>query len=481
MKTIKHKRYTAAFLFAASILLGGCEKYLDNTQLPADTIYGENVYNSDYTTSGVVTSVLINLNSSGPFSGNARENAAYTLGLYTDETKALRSNDFADTFYKNAIQVTESAHWTPLYKQIYVLNSVIEGINASKANLNFKNQWLGETYFLRAFCYFYLTNIYGDVPLALTSDYQTNNKLNRSPQPEVYKQMISDLQKAQELLGDSYRDGFGSTTSNRVRPNKAVATALLSRVYLYAKDWANAEAQATNVISNSNYQLAPLGQAFLSGSKETILALASSTPKTTSAFASYNNGMPATLTATQGPTAFSVYSSMSDFQLMSFEPADARYTSWVRKVTQAASATKPAVDYYFPDKYKMSTPNAEYEVLLRLAEQYLIRAEARAMQNKAEAAADLNIIRNRAGLEPTSATGQQALLAAIAKERRVELFSEGGHRFFDLKRTGSIDAVMAEVAPTKGTTWKSYMALWPIPKEDVLQNPNITPNPGYIQ
>ncbi|CDT18016.1 hypothetical protein BN1088_1540016 [Sphingobacterium sp. PM2-P1-29] len=88
------------------------------------------------------------------------------------------------------------------------------------------------------------------------------------------------------------------------------------------------------------------------------------------------------------------------------------------------------------------------------------------------------MVRKRAGLAPIE-TGN--IIDAIMQERRVELFTESGHRFFDLKRTKQIDAIMKNVAPLKQSNWESYKALWPIPNVDLFQNPNLTPNPGYGQ
>lgn len=480
-KKFNFRKYTAIVMVAVAALNSGCEKYLVNTEFPANTIDGSSVYESDYTTSAVLTSVLITMSESGPFNFTAGGNFSFTSGLYTDELKSLKVGEFPDMYYKNAIQSGESPHWSALYSKVFVINAAIEGIEESKANLVNRNQWLGEAYFLRAFSYFYLTNIYGDVPLALTTDFRKNNTLSRAPQSAVYQQIISDLKQAQTLLGDDYRDGYGAPSNNRVRPNKAVATALLARVYLYTKDWANAEAQATEVISDAKYKLVLLEQVFLTSSAETIMALAPNSPQVAPGYNFYNKGMPVEIRSTQNPASFGVFAELSEWMLNKFEANDARYSSWVRSSTVLESATAPARTYYFPNKYKSSANNAEYDVLFRLAEQYLIRAEARAMQNKDGAAADLNAVRTRAGLSNATATGQQELLDAITKERQTELFTEGGHRFFDLKRTGTIDAVMNIVAPTKPTTWQSYMALWPLPPSDLAQNPNLTPNPGYLK
>jgi len=106
----------------------------------------------------------------------------------------------------------------------------------------------------------------------------------------------------------------------------------------------------------------------------------------------------------------------------------------------------------------------------------LIRAEAEAWQNQLTAAAtDLNTVRGRAGLMPTTATDQAGLLAAIAHERQVEFFTEWGQRWFDLKRTGAINATLGSLKPT----WTADASLLPIPLNEIEADPNLTQNPGY--
>ncbi|MCK7556521.1 RagB/SusD family nutrient uptake outer membrane protein [Chitinophaga sedimenti] len=162
-----------------------------------------------------------------------------------------------------------------------------------------------------------------------------------------------------------------------------------------------------------------------------------------------------------------------------FEPNDLRKTSWI------GTATIGGVQYRFPYKYKAynaATAGAknEYFTFLRISEQYLIRAEAGAQQNMLDdARSDLNVVRERAGLGVTPATTQTAILDAIMKERQVELFCEQGHRWFDLKRTGRIDAVMSVVAPTKGGTWEPYKALMPVPAAERALNNQLDQNDLY--
>ena len=88
-------------------------------------------------------------------------------------------------------------------------------------------------------------------------------------------------------------------------------------------------------------------------------------------------------------------------------------------------------------------------------------------------------VSTRASLGGTTAATQTELLAAIAHERQVELFLEEGHRFFDLRRTGQLDAVMTRMAPVKGGSWSAYKQWWPIPATDIQADPNLTQTPGY--
>jgi len=112
-----------------------------------------------------------------------------------------------------------------------------------------------------------------------------------------------------------------------------------------------------------------------------------------------------------------------------------------------------------------------------LAEQYLIRAEARTnLGNINGAQEDLNIIRNRAGLDNTTASTPSELLIAILKERYVELFTEHGHRWFDLKRMGFADDILSPIKEH----WQTTDILLPIPETELQMNSNLKPqNSGY--
>jgi starch-binding outer membrane protein, SusD/RagB family len=157
-----------------------------------------------------------------------------------------------------------------------------------------------------------------------------------------------------------------------------------------------------------------------------------------------------------------------------FEAGDLRRTKWIGTYTSGSQT------YYYANKYKersTSSPVKEYYMIFRLGEQYLIRAEARALQNNVTGGvSDLNKIRNRAGLSSLTGLSQAQLLAAIQQERRFELLAEWGHRWFDLKRTNQADAVLS---PLKGSNWQSTDALYPIPDLERQNNSNILQNAGY--
>jgi len=455
-----------------------CKK-LVNVRPPVFATTSASVYNSDATAAAVLTGVYAKLSSTSNYAG-ARGFTTISLfaGLSADEfTLFDLTNSNYRAYYTNNLSINSGGYeyWSPIYSYIFTCNSAIEGIsNSSSLTPAVKQQLFGEAKFLRAFFYFYLINMYGDAPLVLSSDFKVNASLPRIPKAQIFQQIIADLKDAQNLLTSGYVDGtLLIKTGERTRPNKWSATALLARVYLYVGDWTNAETLASLVINNSAlYSLATLNNVFLMNSNEAIWQLQPVNTNITNTQDARQFIIPAT-----GPgSGWPVY--LSNNLLNSFEAGDLRRTNWVDSISITGTT------YYYPYKYKVNIPRAqlkEYLMILRLGEQYLIRAEARAQQgNIAAGAADLDSIRTRAGLTYTTAATKQDLLSAILHERQVELFTELGQRWFDLKRTQAIDAVMSLVTPQKGGgTWNSYQQLYPIYAADLQKDINLTQNPGY--
>ena len=114
---------------------------------------------------------------------------------------------------------------------------------------------------------------------------------------------------------------------------------------------------------------------------------------------------------------------------------------------------------------------------LRLAEQYLIRAESRASQGDyAGATSDVNVIRLRAGLPALAVFANlKTATDAIMQEYRIEYFAEWGHRYLDLKRTGLLNTVMSSYK----STWTAKSQVLPIPQNEITYDSNLAQNPGY--
>ncbi len=457
----------------------GCKKFVE-VDLPIDSIPTEVTFDSEIKIASAVRAMYLNLVRTTNFGlGGAM---SVGPGVSSDELFSNSPTATYNEFSINAINPQNTAlsyYWNALYNTIYLSNLAIINVPKSDAiNDKAKAQYVAEARFVRAVSYFYLLNLFGDVPLAVSDDYRINAKLPRTASAMVYRLVLEDLQYASENLGIAYP---GATTAlPRIRANRFAAKALLARVYLYLGDWTNAEAQATEVIEAKDAADATLytlennlNNTFLLSSKEVILHLVQGGTLlyTWEAYA-FVPVTAATIPSYQLTEAF-----MNKFPVVA--PLDQRKTSWIYTSTiTAAGQTKT---YYSPYKYKLraGTGASKTEALafLRLSEVLLTRAEARAELNKTGLAiADLDMVRRRAGLTVAtpSVTPQSQLLELIARERSIELFAEMGHRWFDLKRRGEADLVLKDKP-----NWRAEAKLFPIPLSELKTNTSLTQNPGY--
>jgi hypothetical protein len=244
---------------------------------------------------------------------------------------------------------------------------------------------------------------------------------------------------------------------------------MLAKVHLYDDKWQEAESAASAVINSGTYSLEKnLTHVFLYTSNESIFQMMP--------VAKGYNTTEGNQFIPSGTIAVPAYS-FSNYLLSVFEPGDKRVTNWIGSQSVGGNL------YTFPYKYKLRVDFSgsfvlrEYYVVLRLAEQYLIRAEARAnLGNLSGAVQDLDSVRFRAGLPLISPSiNKTDLLVAIQKERQTELFAEWGHRWFDLKRTKQADLILKNRKPA----WNVTDTLYPIPGAERLLNPNLTQNEGY--
>ncbi|WEK37880.1 MAG: RagB/SusD family nutrient uptake outer membrane protein [Candidatus Pseudobacter hemicellulosilyticus] len=465
-----------ASLLVLGSLLGGCSKFVE-TDIPGNKLTAKDAFADNATAASVLTRVLADMSASYAISGTS--GVSLLSSLMADElTNYDVSNTIAQAHYMNNVSSREALWWDWYYKFIYSCNDALEQLPLSTGvTAPVRDQLMGEAHFIRAFCYFYLVNYWGTVPMATSTDYAANRLLGRAPVASVYAQIETDLEEALKLLGNDYRAAdVVTTTEERVRPNRAVAQALLARVYLYQDKWALAEAAATEVLENAAYYLPEPNDAFLKNSPEAIWQLQP-------VDRNYNTQDGLAFILVWGPE-YGSPAAMRQQLLDLFAVDDKRRTDWIGEVTPDMQT------FYFPFKYKMGNnepvPHSElkeYLMVLRLGEQYLIRAEARAEQSKLAGAdgaeADLNAVRARAGQGELSAGTREEMLTLIATERQRELFAEWGHRWLDLKRTGTIDAVMTVLATEKGNVWDTRRQLYPIPLTDVQAAPNVGQNPSY--
>jgi hypothetical protein len=374
---------------------------------------------------------------------------------------SFRIND--DQFLKNSLAPDNTVllinFWRTGYTAIYQTNICIE--NLSKATVTAvpkRDQLIGEAKFIRALCYWYLVNLFGDVPLITSTNVDVNRKLPRTPLVQVYQSMVADLQDAMTVLPD---------TGPNTRPNKWAAAALLARAHSYQREWSEAEVLASSVINAGNYRLSPdLSNVFTKASPETILQFAPVLP----------NNSPAEAVSFLPPANNAVPPYVLSNSLVDcFEPGDRRKSDWI--ITVTINGQK----YNYPYKYRINSTTiaaTEYNVVFRLAEQYLIRAEANLQNGKiSEAVADINTIRNRVGLPGIQTpVSTDSCFTLLIQERRKEFFTEWGHRWFDLKRTNRSDSILKTY---KGDVWQTHDQLYPIPLEEMQRNPSLIQNDGY--
>jgi hypothetical protein len=483
----QRKSIISSFLLPIAIgtafCLQSCEKFLEIPP-PTTELVTTNVLNNNASATAALLNVYFVM-----FNITESFNMAENMGVYADELQSYDNQDALQIeLYTNSLQAFQNpGPWTEgggSYSYIYQANAIISGLQSiSGCSPAVKQQLTGEAYFIRAFWHFCLTNIYGAVPLVLTTNYQANALLARTTRVQVLQQVVADLQTANSLLNTSYVDGSDTlSTTERVRPNKSVALALLARAYLYLGDYSQnaayyvkADSASTAVIGNSNYSLSPLNSVFLANSSEAIWQLQTPQP---APLADTYDGVNFILLGAPNNNSGPNGSTISTQLMNAFEPGDQRQANWIGSITEGTST------YYFPYKYKQNTyVGTEYTMVLRLGEQYLIRAEAEAHEGKTgNAVTDLNMIRTRAGLPNyAGAQDQTSLLATILHERQVELFTEWGARWFDVCRTGNANQVMSVVCPQKGGTWSStgYQLLFPVPQADILVDHNLSQNPGY--
>jgi len=412
----------------------------------------------------------------------------------------------AEVFYNNAFNVNIDkviankldngmalASWQTFYEAIKQANLVLEYTPELLENGVIEeataNPIMGQAYVLRAYTYFYLVRIWGDVPL-ITEPFLSYNDLrdvSRTPQDQVFVQIHSDLQQAVKLIPAS---ATGRTTFTQ-----ASAYAIDAHVYAWEHDYEKVIEQADFVLKNNNYALSSLYSTSINVNdkdfKEKLHA---------SEFARiFNEGR-------SKESIFELAFSMDDGDDNQYLSSYLSGSFPIVRPNQAYAETFDDADWRAVVAHEMAS-NGLYKVikftigfssdvdtrnivLLRLADLYLLKAEAIAHlgdsdEHRREAMALVNRIRNRAGgpgfeIPEAEFMNREVFTAEylkdfILEERKFELCYEG-HRWFDLVRWGKAVEIVKERA---GIDIHPLSIVWPIHIEEVRRGAGVEQNEYY--
>ena len=456
MRTTNNYKSILLLLIVIFQTLTSCEDFIE-VELPNNKMTRVQTYEDISTTRSALNYLYSRLRDTSVFIFH-NAGMSIALSLYTDELTYHGNSPLL--IYTNSIDPINLDNtglwWDNTYKDIYAINAFIEGVeNSSNLKQEDKNQLLGEAYTLRALFYQTLAKLYGNIPYTTTTDYTKNTAISKTDYNKVLLLIEGDLLLAYDLLDYTYRN------SERIYLNRSTTELLLTENSLLQKKYELAQVYAENIVNNPLYKLEDdIDNVFKKDAKSTLLQISPySLPSTTQAALHF--------LFTSVPT-----SSLNENLYNIFSSNDIRRTKWIKEHLLNSTT------YYQPYKYKNTVNNTEeYGVFYRLEEAYFLLAEALAYQEKVPEATNwINKIRLKRGLTNLPLNlSKDAFITELLIEANKEFFTEGGHRFFDLKRNGKIQ----DLANTK-PTWKAHNDLLPIPEKQILINKNLLPNnPSY--
>jgi hypothetical protein len=372
--------------------------------------------------------------------------------------------------------------WRDHYIGIGRTNTILDKISAIPMAADLKARYDGEARFLRAYFYFNLVRLFGDVQLVdrMIDGPSGANTLVRSPEEEVYRLIINDLSIAEENLPDVI------PAAEAGRASKWAAKALLGKVYLTRKEYGLAAAKLNEVINSGKFNVTSNSYAAVfspatsfTANKDVIFAVQYKSGLVNQGSALWSSmvpfGAPGNL--------FGVTATGEGYMRPTLDLANAYEEGDLRKAASMLSSYKAANGSTIQERYTIkyrqdgqASGDADTDLpLLRYADVLLMYAEALNAQGQTSAAEPfLNQVRARAGLTEKTGLNQADFALAIEQERRVELAFEG-HRWFDLVRTGRY----LEVMTSKGYPAKAFHRFYPIPQRETDLNSLLTQNAGY--
>ena len=435
------------------LLLTGCQSFLDvKPELQVD----ESQAITNASTAEAALNGLYNRLGSDGYYGSNFQSLAYLSGGDIQWTGSQSAPQEITARKLTADNGYVGSAWSAIYRTILQANYLLETVPTLTDPLltaDRKNQIQGEAYALRALSYFDLVRGWGGVQLVLqaTRTAADNKGITRGSADDTYAQVLKDLTAAEPLL---------SATTNRNKVTRKTVWALRARYHLYRQEWEQAETYASKLIDDTNYKLAKPYSAFFANNAvatpESVFEIAYSN--------SFKNGhynwwLPPALSGRRE------WAPNDKLVALLNDPN----VGGNRK--ELIAQTSPPGNLWYGKLYYRTPLGTDPAYVIRIAELYLIRAEARAQLGKTAAAlADLNAVRDRAAVPASLAATKEALLLAIETERQVE-FPFEADRWFNLIRTGRVATVLGITDATK------YVL--PIPNSEILADKALTQNQGY--
>ena len=444
------KKIQYILLTAISLSTVSCSDFLD--QKPDNYISDAAVIQTLSSAKAALNGAYHDLASSSYYGGQYFDAGVNLAADNVTWTGSLNYYYDFDTHQYSAENQLLSYAWYAIYATVNQTNQVIDKVTVlNDGSESERRRIIAEATVIRSLAFFDLARTWGNIPVVkqATSSPTQFDGVKQTKAKDVYQLVVDDVLAIYNDLSES---------SDRVHVTRSAADAFLARVYLYLEQWDKAEQYASKVIDNGNYALGTIHD--LIDNKETAESIWEL------AYSSSFTNQQSTYWRSPDQGGRHEWGPSKELVQLLADPT----VGGDRKAFYQDFSSAQVPDYFVGTLYHRSTLDDDV-IIFRLAEQYLIRAEARAnQQNVSGALSDLNIIRRRANVsEIVDVASTQELLNLIADERRVELALEP-HRWFDLIRTGKAESVLGI---------KTYQTIFPIPYNDIQADKDLVQNDNY--